>query len=106
MKQLLLDVRPELLEDVVARVRRESDCPAHHGVAIVAQPVRIPAIGQERDAVSRGEPHKRERLLATVAMAQEHLPERVPRTPQVRALSRAIIGRVLMPDRLFRRSQR
>src|SRR5947207_11359929 len=100
MKQLLLDVRPELLEYVVARIRRESHGPAHHGVAIVAQPVRIPAIGQERYAVSRGEPHKRQRLLATVAMAQEHLPERVPRPSQVRALSRAIIARVLMRDRV------
>src|SRR6185503_3764189 len=60
----------------------------------VAQAVRIPAIGQVRDTVARGQPHPGQRLLPTVRAADKGLTYGVGGSTRSAAFARAAIPRV------------
>src|SRR4051812_25548872 len=52
-KQLFLDIRPELVEEIVRGVGPRRERAPQHGVARMAESVGIPAIGQKGDAAHK-----------------------------------------------------
>src|SRR5579863_7989608 len=98
VKQLLLQVGPELVKEIISGVRSYGTRPAYEGVAGVGDAARIPGVGHERGSEGGGEAHPGDHCLLAVGVADKGLAERVRSAADEGALAGAEVAGVLAPQ--------